>query len=275
MDDNYEELPTLENHWEEYTWVSRRSAEGVIMYDPPIDPTFYTPSSHDNAPDWDLFQSIDLIATVIEGYGDIEERIPRIHQLTLVSRYMEEILVKRKAERDVEDEATKVCEDEIDVDTLIPFPPPPDVWSEPPRITSTFLITAPKYREPRYYFPPLRRHRQPKSRNTTRTSPPPYIRPPKPHPMSPDFTAAHLQTNILRTSAPPDPFPQNQTYQFHHLHFNNPITHLVYGHVANIPRIPSFPAIIATSYFASQIKVAYACPRCSRTNIAWRRVEVC
>ena len=44
VNNNYEELPTPENHWEEYTWVSRRSAEGVIMYDPPIDPTFYTPS---------------------------------------------------------------------------------------------------------------------------------------------------------------------------------------------------------------------------------------
>ena len=28
-------------------------------------------------------------------------------------------------------------------------------------------------------------------------------------------------------------------------------------------------------YVASQIKVAYACPRCSRTNITWRRVDVC
>src|ERR1700678_2418778 len=96
------------------------------------------------------------------------------------------------------------------------------------------------------------------------------------HPIyTPDFTAAHLQTNILRTSAPPNPFPQNQTYQFDHLHFNNPITHPVYGHVANIPRILSSLAIIATSYVTSQIKVAYTCPRCSRTNIAWRRVEVC
>jgi len=96
------------------------------------------------------------------------------------------------------------------------------------------------------------------------------------HPIyTPDFTAAHSQTNILRTSAPPNPFPQNQTYQFDHLHFNNPITHPVYGHVANIPRIPSSLAIIATSYVASQIKVAYTCPRCSRTNIAWRRVDVC
>ena len=129
MDDNYEELPTLENHWEEYTWVCRRSADGVIMYDPPIDPTFYTPSSHDNAPDWDLVQSIDLIATVLEAYGDIEERMPRVHQLTLISRYMEKVLVKRMAERDVEDEATKVCEDEIGIDTLFPLPPPPDVWS--------------------------------------------------------------------------------------------------------------------------------------------------
>src|SRR6202522_1197168 len=205
--------------------------------------------------------------------------MPRIHQLTLVSRYMEEILVKRKAEHDVEDEATKVCEDEIDVDTLIPFPPPPDVWSEPPRITSTFLITAPKYREPRYYFPPLRRHRQPKSRNTTRTNPPPYIRLPKPHPMSPNIHT-RLHRRSLTNQHPldictTDPFPQNQTSQFDYLHFNNPITHLVYGHVANIPHIPSFPAIIATSYVASQIRVTYACPRCSRTNITWRRVDVC
>ena len=203
VNDNYEELPTPENHWEEYTWVSRRSADGAIIYDPPIDPTFYTPSSHDNAPDWDLFQSIDLIATVLEGYGDIEERRPRIHQLTLVSRYMEGILVKRGAERDVEDEATKVCEDEIGIDTLIPLPPPPDVWSEPPGITSTFLITAPKHHEPRYYFPLLRRHRQPKSRYTTRTGPPPHIRLPKPHPMSPNIHT-RLHRRSLTNKHPPD-----------------------------------------------------------------------
>ena len=96
------------------------------------------------------------------------------------------------------------------------------------------------------------------------------------HPIyTPDFTAAHLQTDILRTPAPPDPFPRNRTYQFNHLHLNNPITHLVYGHVANIPRIPSSLAIIAMSYGASQMKVTYTCLRCSRTNIAWRRVEVC
>src|ERR1700678_3598221 len=92
---------------------------------------------------------------------------------------------------------------------------------------------------------------------------------------TPDFTAAHLQTNILRTSAPPNPLTPNQTYPLHHLHSNKPIIHRVYGPVANIPRIPSSPAIIATSYVASQIKVAYTCPRCSRTNIAWRRVDVC
>src|ERR1700678_4191428 len=129
--------------------------------------------------------------------------MPRIHQLTLVSRYMEEILVKRKAEHDVEDEATKVCEDEIDVDTLIPFPPPPDVWSEPPHIPSPFLITAPKYREPRYYFPPLRRHRQAKSRNTARTDPPPHIRLPKPDPMSPNIHT-RLHRRSLTNKHPPD-----------------------------------------------------------------------
>src|ERR1700678_701070 len=156
-----------------------------------------------NASDWDLFQSIDLIATVLEGYGDIEERMPRIHQLTLVSQYMEEILVKQRAERDVEDKATKVCEDKIDVDTLIPLPPPPNIWSEPPGTTSTFLITAPKHRKPRYYFPPLRRPGQPKSRNTTRTSPPPYIRLPKPHPMSPKIHT-RLHRRSLANQHPPD-----------------------------------------------------------------------
>src|ERR1700678_4496651 len=140
--------------------------------------------------------------------------MPRIHQLTLVSRYMEEILVKRGAEHDVEDEATKVCEDEIGIDTLIPLLPPPDVWSEPPRITPTFLITAPKYREPRYYFPPLRRHRQPKSRNTARTNPPPSTRLPKPHPKSPNIHT-RLHRRSLANKHPPDirapkPIPPKQ-----------------------------------------------------------------
>ena len=226
--DNHEELPTPEHHWEEYTWVFRMSTNGVIVYDPPIDPTFYTPASHDNAPDWDLFQSIDLIATVIEDYGDIEERMPRIHQLTLVSRHMEEILAKRRAERDVEDEVMKVCEDEANVDTLIPLPPPPDIRSEPPGITPTFLITAPKRHEPRYYFPPLLRHRQPKSRNTTRTGPPPYIRLPKPHPISPNIhtrlhrrSLANQHPPDIRTPRPTPPKPnisiQSPPFQqFHH-----------------------------------------------------------
>src|SRR6202522_4890502 len=97
----------------------------------------------------------------------------------------------------------KVCEDEIGIDTLIPLPPPPDVWSEPPGIMSTFLITAPKHREPWYYFPPLRCHHQPKSRNTTRTSPPPYIRLPKPHSMSPNIHT-RLHHRSLANQHPPD-----------------------------------------------------------------------
>src|ERR1700678_4143449 len=68
---------------------------------------------------------------------------------------------------------------------------------------------------------------------------------------TPDFTAAHF---ILRTSAPPNPFPQNQTYQFDHLHFNNPTPPRVYANAETTPRILSSLAIIATSYVASQIK---------------------
>src|ERR1700678_1512319 len=45
--------------------------------------------------------------------------------------------------------------------------------------------------------------RQPKARNTTRTSPPPYIRLPKPHPMSPNIHT-RLHRRSLTNQHPPD-----------------------------------------------------------------------
>ena len=71
------------------------------------------------------------------------------------------------------------------------------------RSTPAFLITTPKCHEPQYYFPLLRRHRQPKSRNTTRTCPPPYIRLPKPHPISPNIHT-RLHRRSLANQHPPD-----------------------------------------------------------------------
>ena len=71
------------------------------------------------------------------------------------------------------------------------------------RSTPAFLITALKCHVPRYYFPPLHRHRQPESRNTTRTGPPLYIRVPKPHPISPNIPT-QLHCCSLANQHPPD-----------------------------------------------------------------------
>src|SRR5271168_3625143 len=76
-------------------------------------------------------------------------------------------------------------------------------------------------------FPLLRRHRQPKSRNTTRTSPPPYICLPKPHPMSPNIhtrlhrcSLANQHPPEIRTPRPIPPKPnisiRSPTFQQSH-----------------------------------------------------------
>ena len=242
MSSNHEDPPTPEHHWEEYTWTRRKFDDGIIKYDPPTDPTFYIPSSHNNAPDWDLIQSIELIGFVIEDYNElftreaddldlIKEWTPNVDRLTRVSQHMEAILTQRRTEREVKDEAKKVCEDDDDdlqpqsispfhhnFDNSILTTPPPDICSPNPlplspniqhkdtRLTSHFLIAATKRRQPRYYFAPLPRRRHPPKLRTfnkhTRTRPP-DIQPPKPHPISPNIhTRLHL--HLLSNQHPPD-----------------------------------------------------------------------
>jgi hypothetical protein len=298
--DIHEDSRSPEHHWEEYTWhrASHKFDGRISKYDPPIDPTFYIPSSHNNAPNWDLVQSVELIESVLKDYRewfageadnvDIEEWTPRINQLTLVSRHMEEILTRRRTDREVTDGARNVCEDNgnnlqpqstpppydnFDVETITsppdiripdPLPPSPNIRYKP---TSTFLVTVSKRREPRYHFgsPPRRRH--PPKQNThnhwnkTRTRPP-DIRLPLPLPLSPNIhTQSHPQSLNLRPSThqqsrqpppirpqrkhPPKQFPTIPTAQIHHL---NAIRRI-------LRRATRFG--------------------CSRTNIAWRRVDVC
>ena len=220
---NHEDSLTSEHHWEEYTWIGREFDNGIIKYDPPTDPTFYIPSSHDNAPDDDLVQSIELIGAVLEDYREwftreaddpdlIKEQMPQIDRLTLVSQHMEEILAQRRMDYEMGEEARKVCEDDNgnnpqpqftpspydnsdvvvattsppDILAPIPFPPSPNIHLRPTRPKSAFLIAALKRREPRYHFAPLRRRHQPNFRNKTRSRPP-DIRPPEPHPISPNI----------------------------------------------------------------------------------------
>jgi hypothetical protein len=238
-----EEPPVPEHHWKEYTWKSHKFDGGIIKYDPPTDPTFYIPSSHDNAPDWDLVQSIELIGSVLEDYreffmgnaddDDIEEWTPHVNQLTLVSQHMEEILARRKA--DVKDDDEIDCENDNgnplpqstsplhyisdnnsddnivittappDICTPIPLPPSPNIRYEPTHLTSAFLIATVNRREPRYHLgPPVRRHRSQKIGNNTRTNAPPDIRPPEPFPPSPNISFRRSRLYIPRNHGPPD-----------------------------------------------------------------------
>ena len=165
--DNQEDPPAPRHHWEEYTWTVLRFDNGIIKYDPPTDPTFYIPSSHNDAPDWDLMQSIELIASILEDYREwftreaddldlIEEWTPHVDLLTLVSQHMKEILAQRRIDREVKDEARKVCEDHDndpqshptpsphrdfknnirtivpDIIAPIPFPPSPNISVQQP-----------------------------------------------------------------------------------------------------------------------------------------------
>lgn len=245
------ELNHEERIWEEYTWIPYKS-NGVTVYRPPYDKTFYTPSSHDNAPSWDLEQSIGLIGSFVDNHRKrvteepnnlrrIEKWSPRVNQLMSVSQHMEAILARRRTESSVEDETGEVYEDGNDV--YIPDPPPaspyiqdtfpsyhnfddntlltsppdicipdplplsPNIWFKPTHLKSTFLITASQRREPRYYFAPIRRRRQPNPRNKTRTSSPPDIRTPKPHPISPNIQTHRPHFHSPTNRHPPDTLP--------------------------------------------------------------------
>jgi hypothetical protein len=199
------------NTWTEYTWIQSEFSNRIAKYDPPTDPMFYIPSSHDNAPDWDLVQSIDLIAPVLEDYREYLTREPddldmieERNQLTLVSQHMEEILAQRRTEHGVEDESGKICEDDngnvsapnpslpchnietttspLDILAPVPLPLSPNIQYRPTQLTSAFLIAVAKRREPRHHFgqPIRRRH-------------PPKPRPPLPLPLSPNIrTRSHL-----------------------------------------------------------------------------------
>jgi hypothetical protein len=245
---NREEPPIPEHHWKEYTWKFHKFDGGIIKYDPPTDPTFYIPSSHDNAPDWDLVQSIELIGSVLKDYrdfftgnaddDDIEEWTPHVNQLTLVSQHMEEILARRKT--DVKDDDEIDCENDNgnplpqstspphyisdknfvttpspDTRTPDPLPPSPNVRFEPTHLTSAFLIATVNRREPRYHLGPhvRRRRSSPKFRNNTSTTPPPDIRTPKPFPPSPNISVRQSKIHLPHNHHPPDicaprPLPQ-------------------------------------------------------------------
>jgi hypothetical protein len=173
------------NHWKEYTWTVLEFDGGIIKYDPPTDPTFYILSSHDNAPDDDLTQSIELIASVLEDYRewfageaddfDIKKWTPHVNRLSLVSRHMEEILAQRRRDCDTKDEARKVCEDDNDNTIIAPFPDiiAPDPFPPSPNIT----VRQPEFHL--YHHPPPQPH-------------PPDIVAPPPLPLKPNIPCQHL-----------------------------------------------------------------------------------
>jgi hypothetical protein len=97
------------------------------------------------------------------------------------------------------------------------------------RFVSTFLITANRRPEPRYYFgQPIHRRRQPRPhnlRNNTRT-PPPDTRLPKPHPISPNIHT-RLHRRSFANHHPPDiltpkPIPPKPNISIQPLTFRQP-----------------------------------------------------
>jgi hypothetical protein len=66
--DNHEDASTSE--YKDYDWIEYWYENGVISYEPPADPRFYIPSSHDNSSDEDLTEAVELIGHVINEYRE-------------------------------------------------------------------------------------------------------------------------------------------------------------------------------------------------------------
>ena len=232
-------------HEQGYYWTTYASTNST-RFDPPSDPTFYDTASHDQSLSEDLRYTAERIEAVLEEWREwdhwdridglqdlIEERKPRQDQLVHLAQHIDGILQQR-AELDSVDEAledpdgnnilqfqstspTQSVFDNItptlppDIGIPDPLPLSPNIWSKPTHFKSTFLITASQRREPRYYFAPLCRRRQPNFRNKTRTRPP-DIRPPKPHPISPNIRTQrpHFRSPVNQHPPfirPPKPIP--------------------------------------------------------------------
>jgi hypothetical protein len=250
MDISYVNPPTtaIENPWDDdhhyksYTWIRREFEGGIVKYDEPRDPSFYIPSSHNNAPDGDLAETIERTKALLDDYSEwftreaddhdlIEEWQPEVDRLTRVLQHTEEIQTRRRTYVNYDDRQD--CKDDngnpqlqstfsihhnadhgtvttppSDICIPNPLPLSPNIRFKTTRLTSAFLIAASKRREPRYHFgSPPRRRRSPKHNtrnhwNKTRTVPP-AIRPPKPHPLAPNIhTQSHL--HLILNNHPPD-----------------------------------------------------------------------
>jgi hypothetical protein len=124
-----------------------------------------------------------------------------------------ETIQGQRMERDAEDTDDEILENLVSSPAQtqsIPLPLPHHDFNNNiviTHFTPTFLTATTKRREPRYYFAPLPRRRRhpPELRNTTRTRPP-DIRPPKPHPMSPNIHT-RLRLRSLGNRHPPDTLP--------------------------------------------------------------------
>ena len=206
---------TPEHHYNDYYWP-KATCTNCGRFDPPTDPSFYDTVSHDRASNEDLAITAERIGAIlgewrvwdawdrVDHLWDlIEERRPRQDQLVHLAQHIEMILQQRR-ELDLGDktladhgdgksnplpQSTSSLHHNSDHEIItlppdicipIPLPLSPNIWSKPTRFESTFLITALKRREPRYYFAPLRRRRQP-----------PDIRTPKPFPPAPNILVQH------------------------------------------------------------------------------------
>ena len=237
--------PNRSSYYNDYIWIRHNTVDGP-KYDPPSNPSFYVTTSHNHASDDDLTETAELIEAVLEewdvqnavDHGDlINGRKPRHDQLMQIAQHIGIIQRQRNKqcaedevwedhnEEDKVDDKEKIAEDENVEDLVIydnkgeddgyDHPQPTPLVHHP---TPAFLITAPKHRERRYHLGPHVRRRRPSKpkaynhRNNTRTTPPPDIRLPKPHPISPNiYTQPRIHS--LQVQTPPDihaprPLPQ-------------------------------------------------------------------
>jgi hypothetical protein len=146
--------------------------------------------------DWDaedmenrvMGRSVPGVNPPDEPYQESDEFKGLVRDLELVVAVQ-----RRRIEGNIEDRGDEVLENPI-------APPAPPQLIPPPPHTPVFRLAVIKRREPRYHLGPhVRRRHFPKIRTTA----PPYIRLPRPHPLSPNIhTRSHRHSCPYRT--PPD-----------------------------------------------------------------------
>ena len=201
----YRDYPLDDDH-EDFTWSAPSLATHITVDEPPAEHAAYCREHYDNMSDEELAGRI----RTFEGY--LEEMRPSQRDLNHEDlllfkdlvwdvQYIESVQ-RRRIEPKADDMENMLC-------SMVEPQPTPSHHHTPVLPLTTVKL---KCREPRYYLGArIRRRRQPKLRNKTRTALPPDIQPPKPHLPSPNInTRPHIHS--LHNQNPPDiqppePFP--------------------------------------------------------------------